>query len=250
MFCRAIVYLFIGLPAAAQSKAFATITIKVAHSADRGNGRMRVLPNGDVIATSVPVISLLSYAYDVPVNPSPRLSGLPDWTIHDRYDVEAKAPPNTVPRGLRDSEMPSRAQQMIRALLDDGFRLVMRVENRKMPVYALTVARGGPKLQRSAIAENECVFDTGPEGCHKFVGGLGHPLVAKAIDMDDLGHYIANWTDLPVVNRTALSGLFAVATEGWIPMRLPLRPRTPARPRTPLPASRRSSRFWANSVSN
>ena len=110
---------------------------------------------------------------------------------------------------------------MIRALLDDGFRLVMRVENRKMPVYALTVARGGPKLQRSAIAENECVFDTGPEGCHKFVGGLGHPLVAKAIDMDDLVHYIANWTDLPVVNRTALSGLFAVATEGWIPMRLP-----------------------------
>jgi hypothetical protein len=35
---------------------------------------------------------------------------------------------------------------------------------------------------------------------------LGHPLNAKAIDMDDLIHYIGNWTDLPVVNRTALSG--------------------------------------------
>jgi hypothetical protein len=31
----------------------------------------------------------------------------------------------------------------------------------------------------------------------------------------------ADWTDLPVVNRTAISGLFAVETEGWIPMRLP-----------------------------
>ena len=39
--------------------------------------------------------------------------------------------------------------------------------------------------------------------------------------MDDLAHYIGNWTDLPVVNRTALSGLFTVNTEGWVPMRLP-----------------------------
>jgi uncharacterized protein (TIGR03435 family) len=39
--------------------------------------------------------------------------------------------------------------------------------------------------------------------------------------MDDLAQYIENWTDLPVVNRTAVSGLFAVTTEGWIPMRLP-----------------------------
>jgi uncharacterized protein (TIGR03435 family) len=39
--------------------------------------------------------------------------------------------------------------------------------------------------------------------------------------MDDLAHYNGNWTDLPVVNRTALSGLFTVNTEGWFPMRLP-----------------------------
>ena len=39
--------------------------------------------------------------------------------------------------------------------------------------------------------------------------------------MYDLAHYIGNWTDLPVVNRTALSGLFAVNTEGWSAMRLP-----------------------------
>ena len=39
--------------------------------------------------------------------------------------------------------------------------------------------------------------------------------------MDDLARYLENWTDLPVVNRTALSGLFAVETEGWTPMGLP-----------------------------
>jgi uncharacterized protein (TIGR03435 family) len=110
---------------------------------------------------------------------------------------------------------------MIRGLLADRFGLVMKVEQRTMPAYALTVASEGPKLQKSAIAEKDCAFNTGPEGCHYFVGGLGHPLNASAINIDDLVHYIENWTDLPVVNRTALSGLFTVNTVGWIPMRLP-----------------------------
>ncbi len=110
---------------------------------------------------------------------------------------------------------------MIRGLLADRFRLVMRVENKTMSVYALTVASGGSKLQKSAITNKDCTFDTDSQGCHNFVAGLGHPLNAKAIDMDDLAHYIGNWTDLPVVNRTALSGLFTVNTEGWAPMRLP-----------------------------
>ncbi len=42
--------------------------------------------------------------------------------------------------------------------------------------------------------------------------------------MDDLVRYIENWTDLPVVNRTQLGGLFTVNTQGWLPMRLPAPP--------------------------
>ena len=52
--------------------------------------RVRVLPNGDLNASAVPVLLLLRYAYDVPVNPSPRLAGLPGW--RETYDIEAKAP--------------------------------------------------------------------------------------------------------------------------------------------------------------
>ncbi len=221
VFCQAAVYVLMALPAVAQSQAFATITIKPARSADPRNARVQVLPNGDLIASAVPVIRLLSYAYDVPVNPSPRVSTLPDWALVEKYDIEAKAPANAIPPGLQHSEVRSRMQQMIRGLLAERFGLVMRVESKAMPVYALTVASGGPKLQTSAIAEKDCAIDTGAEGCHSFVGGLGHPLNAKAIDMDDLVHYISNWTDLPVVNRTGLSGLFTVNTEGWVPMRLP-----------------------------
>jgi uncharacterized protein (TIGR03435 family) len=182
--------------------------------------RMRVLPNGDLSASAVPLPLLLRYAYDVPINPSRRLSGVPPW--RDAYDIDAKAPTNAIPPGLSESEKRGRTQAMMRGLLADRFKLAMRVEQKKMPVYALTVASGGPNLQKSTIAEKDCTFDTGsPDSCHNFVVGRGHPLKGKAINMDDLAQYIENWADLPVVNRTALSGLFAVETEGWLPMRLP-----------------------------
>jgi uncharacterized protein (TIGR03435 family) len=181
---------------------------------------MQVSPHGDLVATALGVLALLSFAYDVPTNPSPRLSVLPDWT-RERYDIEAKAPVNAVPADAPSEEVRRRAQQMLRRLLADRFRLAMRVKNEKMLVYALSVASGGPKLQRSRVTDKECIFDTDSDGCHSFTPGFGHPLHATAINMDDIAHYIENWTDLPVVNRTALGGLFTVNTEGWMPMRLP-----------------------------
>ena len=144
-----------------------------------------------------------------------------EWTLRETYDIEAKAVANAIPPGLQGREVRSRIQQMIRGLLADRFKLVMRTENKTMSVYALTVAGGGPRLQKSSITEKDCGLDTGQQACHDFVNGLGHPLNAKAIDMDDVANYISNWTDLPVVNRTSLSGLFNVSTGGWVPMRLP-----------------------------
>jgi uncharacterized protein (TIGR03435 family) len=204
----------------AESKAFASIRIKPAQSADARDTRMRVLPNGDLIASGVSIVSLLSYAYDVPANPSPRLSGLSGW--RETYDIEAKAIANAIPVGLSEGEKRGRMKAMIRELLVDRFKLVMRVEEKTMPVYALSVAPGGPTLQKAAIVENDCFFDTAsPDSCHHFIVARGHPLNARAISLDDLAQYIENWTDLPVVNHTAISGLFTVETEGWIPMRLP-----------------------------
>lgn len=110
---------------------------------------------------------------------------------------------------------------MIRQLLADRFGLVMRVDHRRMPAYAMTLSSSGPRLQRSATTAKDCVFDTAPEGCHTFAIGFGHPLNANAVSMDDLARYLENWTDLPIVNCTNLNGLFTMHTEGWLPMRLP-----------------------------
>jgi uncharacterized protein (TIGR03435 family) len=219
--CRAIIFLLVAFPATAQSQSFTASTIKPAASTDSRNASVKVLPNGDLVARAVSVATLLSVAYDVPFNGSPVLSPvLADWTINEKYDIEAKAPANAIPfSSLQDSEVRSAIQQKIRGLLVDHFGLVMRVENKTMSVYALSVASGGQKLQKLDTTEKECTFNN--DDCHSFSGDFGHPLNARAIDMDDLVHYIGNWTDLAVVNRTGLSGLFTVNSGGWFPMRLP-----------------------------
>jgi uncharacterized protein (TIGR03435 family) len=237
--CRLSVFLLAALPAVAQSQAFETITIRPHVSGVPGNAHMQVLPDGDLTTSAVPVIMLLAYAYDVPTNPSPRLSGLPDWAIRERYDVEAKAPADAVRPGLPESALRLQTRQMIRGLLADRFGLVMRVEQKTVRVYALSVASGGANLQQSTLTPKECASEAVRYSCHQFTGGLGHPLNAKAIDMEDLAHYIGNWTDLPVLNRTALSGLFAVNTEGWTAMRLP--PPPPNAASSPRPSADRDT---------
>jgi uncharacterized protein (TIGR03435 family) len=218
--CHAVVFLLLAWPAIIQSQTFESISIEPARSGDARNMRMRVLPSGDLSASAVPVLLLVQYAFDVPVNPSPRLSGFPAWG--DSYDIEAKAPANAIPAGLREMEKRVRTRRMIRGLLADRFKLVMRVDQKTMPVYALVVASGGVKLRTSTIAEKDCVFDTGTlESCHHFIAGRGHPLDARAVTMDDLARYIENWADMPVVNRTRMDGLFDVQTGGWAPMQLP-----------------------------
>jgi len=214
-------FFLLTLAVAAQAQAFANITIKPAQSADPRDARIQVLPSGEFIGHGVNVISLLSYAYDVPSNPSPRLHNLPGWIFGDRYDIEAKAPANTIAASPHDSDAQARLRQMIRQLLSDRFSLAMSVEDKRMSAYALTVSGSGAKFPKSAVTTKDCIFDTAPEGCHTFVIGFGHPLDGNAISMDDLAHYIENWTDLPVVDRTHLSGLFTMHSEGWLPMQLP-----------------------------
>src|SRR5436189_5970151 len=122
--CKAVLFLLVAWPAVAQSK-FEVVSIKPARSGDPRTMRMRVLPNGDLSASAVPVLLLLRHAYDVPVNPSPRLSGLPGW--RETYDIEAKAPANAVPPGRPESEMRCRMQRMIRGVLAERCKAAMWV---------------------------------------------------------------------------------------------------------------------------
>ena len=218
MLNRLWVALFVAAASVAgHSQAVSTIRIKPAATGDAQSRRIRVLPNGDFSATSVNAISLIGDGYDVPGNSSDRLTKLPPWVYSERYDIEAKASPSAVSGG--PAKDPRSRQAMFRQVLKDRFGLVMQAASKTVPVYSLVVAADGPKLTRSSTTD--CVFDTAPDGCHNFEVAFGHPLRANAIDMDDLAQYLGNWTDMPVVNRTDLPGLYSVNTSGWRPMQLP-----------------------------
>lgn len=67
------------------------------------------------------------------------IKGSPAWIKSDRYSIEAKAegaPAEEITRG-----------PMMRGLLEDRFKLKIHSEASEVPVYALTVAEGGPRLQ-------------------------------------------------------------------------------------------------------
>jgi uncharacterized protein (TIGR03435 family) len=65
----------------------------------------------------------------------------PAWVGNDRYTVEAK--------GAGAAAEPMMRGPMMQMLLEDRFRLKLRIEMRDAPVYLLTVASGGPKLEPS-----------------------------------------------------------------------------------------------------
>jgi uncharacterized protein (TIGR03435 family) len=62
----------------------------------------------------------------------------PDWLPAQRFDIVA-----TMPQGTTRDDAP----KMLQALLVERFKLVAHLETQEHPVYALVVAKGGPKLK-------------------------------------------------------------------------------------------------------
>ncbi len=68
----------------------------------------------------------------------PPIEGGPNWLDSDRFDISAKAD------GRFSQAMMN--GPMLQALLEDRFKLKLHRESRVVSVYALTVAKVGPKL--------------------------------------------------------------------------------------------------------
>jgi len=163
---------------------------------------------------------LIAIAYEVPFQ-SVRLSGAPDWTRAERYDIEATAPAGAIPVGLSNKAREDKTRSMVQRLLAERFKLTIRREAKELPVYAVLTGKNGPKLQKAKIEEKDC-----PEGpvdygvsCHSITGGMGRGLYGKAVSVLDIVMYTENWSDRPMVDKTGIQGLFEVETDGWAPLR-------------------------------
>jgi len=98
-----------------------------------------------------------------------QISGAPKWLNAETYNVEAKLD-GTVADKLRKLTFDLRSveqQPMLQALLVDRFKLTLHRETKELPVYALVIAKNGPKLQEAKPG------DTYPNGM-KDLEGHGH----------------------------------------------------------------------------
>ena len=168
------------------------------------------------VATNLPLDILIAIAYDLPMHTS-RISGGPEWVRAENFDVEGRADFDAaVSARTREARM----KLMLQSLLEERFHLALRRENKDMPIYALTVGKSGPKLQKARIEEKDCPqARLDANSCHVINGGQGRGLHAKAADMVDVVLFVGNWTDRPLIDKTGLKGLYELDTEGWVAMR-------------------------------
>jgi len=95
---------------------------------------------------NVPVHVLLQQAYGLHEGES---FGEPPWASSEVFDIEAKvAGPDVAAFTKLDFDQ---RESMLRQILAERFNMTAHREIRELPVYALSVAKGGPKLKESAI---------------------------------------------------------------------------------------------------
>lgn len=138
----------------------------------------------------------------------------PPWLVTTRFDIVAKRPEGQ--EGL--TQVPA----MLRALLEQRFRLRTHRARRDLPVYGLEVAPQGPRLARKpddAPPEGPFEFLTGPVNGRKVTTSsdgstlaLGdNRFEATRMTMSALANALTPFVDRPVVDMTKLEGRYDVA---------------------------------------
>jgi len=202
---------------AADVPKFDVVSVKPAGPSD-GRSRLMLTPDGTSMQ-GTPVQMLLHLAFGVEDD---RIIGAPSWTRSNRYDIEAKVSPEDAPRLDKLKQEDRRA--MLLPLLAERFSLKYHHETRELPMYALVIAKGGPKLTAStAEPPPDPNFPARPEGQRK--GGIdtrGRMMMepdrieSQDTSIDMLVHALAPRLGRSVVDKTGLTGRYDY-TLRWTP---------------------------------
>lgn len=155
---------------------------------------------------------------------SPRfipMSGGPGWIGSERYQIVATAGSDASPEMMQGP--------MLQALLEDRFKLKLHLEIREVPVYQLTVAKGGLKLQ--PFKEGSCTpaealrppapsLPGQPPACGLLgirTKGPNVSLESRGISLDEFSKSaLAPLLDRPVIDNTGLAGKFDFHLEFFV----------------------------------
>ncbi len=173
---------------------FEVATVKLCDPADENSGFH--LEGHRIFIECETAQSMVMFAFNV----HPRqIVNAPDWVSTEKFDV----------KGVPDAEGEPNLQQfreMTRKLLAERFHLKTRSEKREMTVYALRVAKGGPKLAKTASPAEAMADQT----------GNGHMMRFTANTMDNFAQGLQYMVDRPVVDETGLAGKYDF-TLRWSP---------------------------------
>lgn len=192
---------------------FEVASIKPSDPAGQGSALL-VTPGGGLNGRNLALKTLIQRAYGLL---DFQVSGGPAWIHSEHYDIQAKALRNT-----RDESVPNdlikltpdqgkifqdQFLERLRTLLADRFQLKFHRETKELPVYALAVAKGGPKIRET----------TGDKS------GLQlrrNQLDAKGMPIANLTRILSQRLGRPVMDETGLAGTYDFTLE-WAPDRGP-----------------------------
>ena len=186
----------------AQAFAYEVASVKP-HKAGDGSMWWRTAPDG-FSASGVSLENLIMDAYGL-VMPD-QLSGLPEWAKSDSFDIEAKMDEDTAAalKKLPGVEYRRQYGLMMQSLLADRFQLKVHHETRDLPVYNLVIAKDGLKMKQAPAH--------GSAGYSMSNGRLE----GNAVPMDSLVFSLANDVGRFVINKTGLTGNYAITLK-WTP---------------------------------
>jgi uncharacterized protein (TIGR03435 family) len=115
----------------------------------------------------------------------------PAWVFTEKYDLAGQ--PDVPGQPSQDQ-----LRIMIKKLLADRFQLKFHKDQKEMPAYVLTVAKGGPKMKKSEADPNA--------GGGRFFRGLGVLTFTNSNMVDFCDLLQAAVLDRPVVDHTDLPG--------------------------------------------
>jgi bla regulator protein blaR1 len=159
-------------------------------------------PGGGIRIEHMPLKVIIMFAYDVQ---GFQISGGPAWLDSDVFEIIGKAPMESG-EGPRDPTVEQRrlARQRLQALLAERFNLIVRREAKELPVYALTVAKNGPRLKEST-GESLGVQQSRPG-----------ELVGTGTTIVFLAGALSRLAGRPVLDKTDLAGRYDFRLE-WTP---------------------------------
>ena len=125
-----------------------------------------------------------------------QLSGGAGWLDSDRFDLEAKA------EGANEYQL----RQMLQTLLAERFKLVVHRETKEMPVYALVVAKNGPKFHEWKEGDPLPAFGSGGRANNfRDVGTMQRLADVLSSGPDTIGR--------PMLDKTGLKGVYVFYVE-------------------------------------